>query len=74
MEDLNKLKSFFEPNWINNIDESIIKECYKALKNQADENIQNELKFLRKNFELQNIDDLYLSKLQDKIKFFSNKE
>ena len=45
LEDLNKLKSFFEPNWINNIDESIIKECYKALKNQTDENIQNELNF-----------------------------
>ena len=74
LEDLNKLKSFFEPNWINNIDEPIIKECYKALKNQTDENIQNELKFLRKNFELKNIDDLYLSKLQDEIKIFSKKE
>jgi hypothetical protein len=65
LDELNKLKPFFEENWINKIEELIIKECYKALKNQTDENIQNELKFLRDYFELKKIDDLYLSKLQD---------
>ena len=74
MVDFNKLKSFFEANWINNIDELIIKECYKALKNQTDESIKKELKFLRDYFELKNITDLDLVKLQDEIKIFSKKE
>ena len=73
-ETLKKLKPFFQENWINNIEEAIIKECYKALKNKSDKNVKAELKFLKDYFELKQIDDLYLEKLQDDIKIFSQKE
>ena len=73
-QDFNKLKPFFEDNWIEKIDEVIIKECYRALKNKSDKNIKEELKFLRDNFNLKEKDDLYIEKLQDDIKIFSQKE
>ena len=73
-EDFKKLKSFFEENWFSKIDESIVKECYKALKNKTDKIIQSELRFLKDNFGLKELDNLYLEKLQDEIKIFSKKE
>ena len=73
-KDFLKLKLLFEENWINKIDETIIKECYKELKNMNDENILSELKFLRDYFDLKDIKDLYLDKLLDEIKIFSKKE
>ena len=73
-KDFIKLKSLFEENWINKIDEIIIKECYQELKNMKDENILSELKFLRDYFDLKDIKDLYLVKLLDEIKIFSKKE
>ena len=72
--DFKKLKYFFEENWIEKIEVSIIKECYKALKNLDNNGLLKELKFLKTYFNLKNIDDLYLSKLEDEIKIFSKKE
>ena len=71
-KDFEKLKAFFEENWINKIDESIVKEIYKASKNMTDLKLQ--LKNIRDRFKLQNIDDLYLDRLEDEIKIFSKKE
>ena len=73
-KDFIKLKTLFEDNWINKIDEIIIKDCYKELKNMNDAQILSNLKFLRNYFELKDINDLYLDKLLDEIKIFSKKE
>ena len=73
-EDFQKLKSFFEEDWMNKIDESIIKECYKEIKYMDDKKILSELKFLRDYFEIKDKDDLYLAKLLDEIKILSQKE
>ena len=75
-EDFKKLKSFFESNWIKNIDESIITQCYKTLKNMNDKKILFEFKVLRKYFDLKEdkINDLYLLKLTNEIQILSQKE
>ena len=73
LEDFNKLKTLFEEDWINKLDIPIIKQCYKALDINQDNNIKSQLKFLRDYFELKNIDDLYLDKLEDELKLFSKK-
>ena len=74
MGDFIKLKGFFNEDWINNIDELIIKECYKAFKNIDDKKKLSELKFLRDYFEIKDKNDLFLEKLLDEIKIFSKKE
>ena len=74
LEDFNKLKILFEKFWINKLDKSIIKQCYKVLNIIQDNNIKSQLKFLRDYFELKNIDDLYLDKLEDELKILSIKE
>ncbi len=72
LKDFEKLKGLFEENWINKIDESIVKECYKALKNMK--SIKVELKRIKDYYKLNNIEDLYFDKLEDEIKIFSKKE
>ena len=74
LEDFMKLKSLFEEDWINKLDKPLIKLCYKTLNIIQDNNIKYQLKFLRDYFELKNIDDLYLDKLEDELKIFSKKE
>ena len=72
-EDFKKLKSFFEKDWFKNIDEIIIKECYKSLRGKEKQDIYKELKLLRDYFGLKEYKDLDLEKLQDEIKIFSTK-
>ena len=74
MKDFENLKKFFEPNWITTIDEKIIKECYKAIKGLEDEIIEKELMLLKKCFNLEDIDNLFIAKLTDEINIFSKKE
>ena len=74
LEDFNKLKSLFEEDWINKLDKPIIKQCYKAININQDNNIKSQIIFLRDYFELKNIDDLYLDKLEDELKILSKKE
>ena len=49
-EEFKKLKSFFEKDWITKVDEGLLKECYKALKNVDDAKIKSELTFLKDYF------------------------
>ena len=69
-----KLKLLFEPNWITNIDERIIKECYKIIKRLEENLIEKELKLLKKYFNLEEINELDIARIKDEIIVFSKKE
>ena len=58
-ENFKQLKLLFEENLVYKIDEPIIIDCYNALKNKSDINIQTELNFLKDYFDLKYIDSLY---------------
>ena len=73
-EEFKKLKTFFEKDWFKNFDESLLKECYKALNGKTKQDISKELKFLKDYFGLKEFKDLDLEKLQDEIRIFSKKE
>ena len=68
-----KLKLLFDYNWVNIIEESIIKECYKAIKGLEEEEIENQINILKKYFKL-NVDDLMINKIKDEIIIFMKKE
>ena len=72
--DFNKLKLLFEPNWINNIDIKIIKECYKTIKQLKEGEIKKELIYLKNYFKLNDIKELDLFRIEDEIVIFSKKE
>ena len=71
-ESFKKLKSLFIKNWINIIDEAVIKECFKAINFMGDQEILNELHLLRLYFELKEIDNNYLFKLLNEIKILKH--
>ena len=74
LEEFMKLKALFEEDWINKLDKPLIKICYKTLNIIQDNNKKSQLKFLRDYFQLKNIDDLYLDKLEEQLKIYSKKE
>ena len=73
-EEFKKLNSLFKENWITEVDESIIKEFYKALKNASDQTILKELTSIKNYFGLNEFDELKLNKLLDEIVILSKKE
>ena len=73
-ENFKQLKLLFEENWVYKIDEPIIIDCYNALKNKSDINIQKELNFLKDYFDLNYIDSLYIKKLTDEIMIFKKRD
>ena len=75
-ENFNKLKILFEDQlWNNKIPETIIKECFKALKNQKKDVLKAELNRLLKIFEMNDkFTDLQLDMLENAIKTYNQKE
>ena len=73
-EEFKKLNSLFKENWIAQIDESIIREFYRALKNSTNQIIENELMFLINYFDIKDFEKLKREKLQDEIMIWSKKE
>ena len=69
-----KLKLLFGNDWINNIDEKIVKEMYSSIKAIDEKAIEKELNFLVKYFKLENINNLDIIKIKDEILVFSKKE
>ena len=67
-EDFNKLKFLFKNNWINILDEIIIRHFYKSLKYIDDHKIYDEIKYIRDYFEIKYIDNSYLYQLLNEIK------
>ena len=44
LKEFNQLKHFFTGDWINNIPDPIIKECFRALKvNSSEQNIEDRM-------------------------------
>ena len=83
LQDFVLLKHFFEPDWITQIPDSIIKECYKALKENATEEkkeknnlslIGKELRILSRYFKIKNINENKYLTLEDHLKIYSQKE
>ena len=73
-EDYKKLKNLFNNNWINIIDQTVIKECFKALHLMNDNQMLNELQILRNYFELKDIDNSFLENLCKEIKIIKDKD
>ena len=72
--DFNKLKLLFESqNWMMEIPESIIKECFQSLKDEKN-NLKNELKHLIKVFDIKGFDDGKILTLEGSIITFNQKE
>ena len=66
LKEFNQLKHFFTGNWINNIPDPIIKECFRALKvNSSEQNIEDrmlkEIKIIAKYFNIEKADNDYLT-------------
>ena len=57
-ENFKKLKFIFKKNWINILDDTIIKSFFKALKFMKNKEILNEIKFMKDYFELNEINDI----------------
>ena len=83
LQDFVLLKHFFEPDWITQIPDSIIKECYKALKENATEEkkeknnltlIGKELRILSRYFKIKNFNENKYLTLEDHLKIYSQKE
>ena len=72
--DFEKLKLLFNNDWITTIDERIIKEIYRSIKEIDEKAIEKELNFLKKFFKLENINVLEIAKVKDQIIIFSKKE
>ena len=74
--DFNKLKKLFETdNWNKDIPESIIKECFKALKHEKRNRLNAELKILIKIFyNRKDFDELKIEKLEKDILTYNQKE
>ena len=73
-EEFKKLNSLFKENWITEVDESIIREFYKVLKNASEQTILKELTTIKNYFGLNEFDELKLNKLRDEIVILSKKE
>ena len=74
-EFINKtLKVLFEEGWINKIEKNIIKKLFKTIIKLNEKQIENELNILKEYFEINIIDNSFISKLKDEIIIFSKKE
>ena len=69
-----QLKLLFENNWINTIEERIIKDCYKVIKDLEENYIEKELFLLKNIFNLGKIGKLDLERIKDEMIIFSKKE
>ena len=72
--DYKKLKVLFEEGWINKIEKNIIKKLFKIIIKLNEKQIENELNILKEYFEINIIDNSFISKLKDEIIIFSKKE
>jgi len=73
-KDYQKLKLFFDKNWVSLIDEEIIKNIYNIIKSIQENEIEKELNKIKEYNKLDNIKDLDISKIKDEIIIFSKKE
>lgn len=74
-EEFNKLNLFFKSeNWSKDIPETIIKDCFKGLKNEQKKKLKSELKNLINYFKIENYDELKLQRLETGITTFNQKE
>ena len=74
-DDFNQLKMLFvKENWNSDIPESILRECFKVLKQEKKNILKNELKNLKKIFDIQDFDDLKLERLGKGITTYNQKE
>ena len=71
--DFEKLKLLFNDNWINKIDERIIKEIYRSIKDIDEKAIEKELNLLKEFFKLENINPQDITRIQEEIITFSKK-
>ena len=77
--DFNKLKLLFESkNWIKDIPESIMNECYRSLRNEKAKKLKDELIDLLEIYQIENFEDKVIAKLKklehDIILYFQNKD
>ena len=74
--DFNKLKLLFQSeNWNKDIPESIIKECFKVLKQEKKKKLNDELDLLKNIFKIEGFDDpIKIEGLGKKITTFNQKE
>ena len=73
-DDFKKLKLLFEKeNWYDKIPETIIKECYKCIKNKEGNLFKNELNNLQQIFNIKNLNNNDLEKLEKDIIVFNKK-
>jgi len=70
--DFEQLRLLFEKNWFHNIEESIIKICYGAVKSLQKEEVEKEIKFLKKYFKIEK--DEITEKISDELIALSKKE
>ena len=77
------LQNFFQGDWTNKIPDSIIKECYKALKIKASEiNNENkkltligeELRIIANYFKIENISDNDYLTMEERLEIYNQKE
>ena len=74
-KEFEKLKLFFQgENWSKDIPETIIKDCFKGLKNEQKKKLKAELKNLINYFKINNYDELKLARLENGITTFNQKE
>ena len=67
-------KLFTMKNWMNDIPETIIKECFKSLKNEKKKKLKDELNNLIKIFQIEGLDDAKLETLEAAIIIYNQKE
>ena len=72
LKDFEKLKELYEDNWVYKIDELVMNECYNALKTMKD--IRTEINIIKDYFELEDIDELNLDRLEDELIIYKKKD
>ena len=75
-KDYKKLKLLYEKDWITLIDEEIIKNIYNIIKTIQENEIINELKYIKEYNNLGNIneEELVISRIKDELVILSKKE
>ena len=73
-KDFEKLILLFKENWVTQIDEYIINDCYKVIKESTDNQIKSELNKIKKYFNLKNIEDNKIVTIVNELIIFSKKE
>jgi hypothetical protein len=72
--DFEKLKLLFEREQFRDIEDSIIKTCYDAVKSLEKNEVKKEIVFLKKYFKLQNLDELKEEQITEQLIALSKKE